>query len=74
MEVQSLIEKHNVQIRLLKQIEHFEILKNEALKTLDALPAAMRITANRYSQKVSKYTNIINRLKYSYKGYERQAA
>lgn len=65
--IQSLVHKHNVQLRLLDQIEHFTRLKEVKLDTLAELPVAMPKTARLYKRSIDKYTGIINGLTKSYK-------
>lgn len=66
MEVASLIEKTEVQLRLLKQIDHFEKQRQIAKSTLNALPPELLKTAQSYNSKIMKHDTIINKLKVSY--------
>jgi hypothetical protein len=56
-----------LKIRLLKQINHFQNLKEKALMVLDAIPDSMVRTSKIYKKRVENYTKTINNLLISYK-------
>lgn len=58
--------KHNVQLRLLSQIQHFTNLKEVAEHTLELLPVGMPKTARSYKNKIDKCRNLIEQLTKSY--------
>lgn len=70
MKTIELIQQHEAKIRLLKQINHFEVLKETALTVLDAIPDSMPKTSKFYKKRVNNYSTIITNLTKSYNSHD----
>jgi len=60
------IHELKIKIRLLKQIQHFEMLHDNALMILDAIPDSMKKTSAIYYKRAENYRSIVFNLKNKY--------
>lgn len=70
MKTLELIYQLEAKLRLLKQISHFEGLKEMALTVLDGIPDNMPKTSKVYKKRIENYNTIITNLTKSYKSHE----
>ena len=58
-----------IKLRLLKQIQHFEMMQEIALITLDSIPDSMKKTSAIYYKRAENYRGIVLNLKQKFNNY-----